>query len=343
MTILLVDDTDLNLKVYAALMENTAPEPCVSHTDPVAALYWCETHTPDLVIVDYHMPNLDGISFVRLLRALPACASVPVVMVTTDTERSVRSAALAAGATDFLTKPLDASEFRSRVRNLLDLRRAQNLLADRARLLQHEVEQATAQIRARERELVLRLARAAEWRDPETGSHIQRMAAYAGLIAARMGLPASFQDMLMEAAPMHDIGKLATPDQVLLKPGRLDPDELDVMRQHAAAGADILAGSDAPLLQMAAEIAASHHEHFDGSGYPYGLRGEAIPLAARIVAVADVFDALTSVRPYKRAWGLDEARAHIVARRGSQFCPACCDAFLSDWDAVLAIRARYQD
>lgn len=343
MAILIIDDTDLNLKLLASLCESALGEKATCFAEPVPALYWCEANTPDLVIVDYRMPDLDGIEFIRLFRQLPHCEAVPIVMVTTETERSIRTTALEAGATDFLSKPLDAAEFRSRTRNLLALRQAQNLLADRARLLQHEVEAATAVIRARERELVLRLARASEFRDPETGSHIQRMASYSRLIAARLGMSLEYQDMLLEAAPMHDIGKLATPDQVLLKPGRLEGDELDVMRGHAAAGAQILADSDSPLLQMAADIAYSHHEHWDGSGYPRGLRGEQIPLAGRIVAVADVFDALTSVRPYKKAWSVDEARAYIAQRSGTQFCPACIQAFFDGWDEVLAIRATYED
>jgi len=217
------------------------------------------------------------------------------------------------------------------------------LLADRAKLLQHEVRLATDAMRERERELIMRLARAAEFRDPETGAHIVRMARYAVLIARELQLPAAFQAMLLEAAPMHDVGKLATPDHILLKPGRLDAEEMAIMRRHAEHGANILAGSSSPLIQLAEQIARGHHEKFDGSGYPQALLGDAIPLAARMVAVADVFDALTSERPYKRPWSVEDARAFMQQQRGQHFCPSCLDAFFNCWDEVLAIRASLPD
>jgi putative two-component system response regulator len=223
------------------------------------------------------------------------------------------------------------------------MRRAQNLLADRAALLAAEVDSATADVRARELELVMRLARAAESRDPETGGHIQRMAHYARLVARELGLDAAYQSRILAAAPMHDIGKVGTPDHILLKPGRLEPDELRQMREHTRIGERILADSSAPLLQMACEIAGAHHERWDGGGYPRGLAGEAIPLAARIVAVAVVLDALTSARPYKPAWPLERAREHIEAGRGSHFDPRCVDALLGAWSEVLAIRDRFPD
>jgi response regulator RpfG family c-di-GMP phosphodiesterase len=343
MAILIIDDDNTNLILLSAMAESASPRERVTMIDPVAALYWCETHTPALVLVDYRMPLLSGADFIRLFRAMPGMADIPIIMITTENQRPVRQEALQAGATEFLAKPLDAIEFRLRVRNLLALREAQLLLADRALQLQQEVQAATAGILARESELVMRLSLAAEYRDPETGAHIARMASYARLIARRLGLPDEFQAMLYEAAPMHDVGKLSTPDHILLKPGRLDPDEMAIMRRHAEHGASILAGSSSPLIQLAAEIAGGHHEKFDGSGYPAGLRGEAIPLAARIVAVADVFDALTSERPYKRAWTLDAARNFMLDQRALHFCPVCLDAFLAAWDEVLSIRATLSD
>ncbi len=170
-----------------------------------------------------------------------------------------------------------------------------------------------------------------------------RMARYSALIAQKLGTDAQWQDLLLKAAPMHDVGKLATPDHILLKPGWLDPDEMAIMRQHAQIGAQILAGSDAPLIQLAEEIAGSHHEKYDGSGYPRGLAGEQIPLSARIVGVADVFDALTSERPYKPAWPLAQARLHLQQNKGSHFCPRCIDAFLAAWEEVQAIHDSLPD
>lgn len=343
MTILIIDDNKTNLILLTSLAEQASGMATVSIDDPIEALYWCEHNVPALVLVDYRMPSLSGTDFIRLFRQMDGMADVPIVMVTTENERSVRQEALGLGATDFLVKPVETIEFRLRVRNLLALSQAQTLLADRARLLQREVAAATADIAARERELVTRLAKAAEFRDPETGAHILRMAQYSALIARELGLDPAFEAMLLAAAPMHDVGKLATPDGILLKPGRLDAGEMAIMRRHAEIGAQILAGSDSPLIQLAEQIAGAHHEKFDGSGYPAGLAGEAIPLAARIVAVADVFDALTSRRPYKRPWPLLEARAYVEQHRGSHFCPRCADAFLGAWDAALAIHAAHPD
>lgn len=343
MAILIVDDNATNLLLLAQLARGASALPTNTFDDPVDALEWCEDHTPELVLVDYRMPTLSGIEFISLFRRMPGLGDVPIIMITTENEARVREQAREAGATDFVAKPVEATEFRLRVKNLLSLNEARTLLADRARLLQHEVAAAIADIADRERELVTRLARAAEYRDPETGAHLQRMAQYSMLIARRLDCPASFCQRLLEAAPMHDIGKLGTPDYILLKPGRLDDAEMAIMRQHAAHGAHILAGSASPLMQLAEQIARCHHERFDGTGYPAGLAGDAIPLAARIVAVADVFDALSSPRPYKRPWPLAEARAFIEENSGSHFCPDCVDAFLRAWDEVVAIHDSLPD
>jgi putative two-component system response regulator len=343
MTILIVDDNKTNLLLLSSLTEAAVGIATVTYEDPVMALYWCEANKPDLVLVDYRMPHLSGNDFIRIFRQMDGLQDVPIIMVTTENERKIRQEALSLGATDFLAKPIDSVEFRLRVRNLLALSQAQTLVADRAKLLQHEVEKATEVILDRERELVLRLARAAEFRDPETGAHINRMAHYSKLIAAKIGLSGEFQKSLLEAAPMHDVGKLATPDHILLKPGRLDPDEMVIMRRHAEIGVQILTGSGSALIQLAEVIAGSHHEKFDGTGYPNGLAGEDIPLSGRIVAVADVFDALTSERPYKKAWTMDAARQFMADNTGSHFCPRCANAFLDSWDEVLAIKANFPD
>jgi putative two-component system response regulator len=343
MKVLVVDDNAVNLQLLGTLVGRVTGRPPTCMTDAAAALAHALGDPQDLVLVDYMMPELDGLQFIERLRQSAATRDAPIVMVTTAHAAEIRQRALALGATDFLTKPIDSVELRLRVRNLLALRRSQNLLADRAALLAAEVRSATADVLAREEELVMRLARAAESRDPETGGHIQRMAHYSVLIARSLGLGAAYRQRLFSAAPMHDIGKVGTPDHVLLKPGRLTDDELVQMRQHASIGERILGDSTSPLLQMACQIAGAHHERWDGSGYPRGLAGHAIPLAARIVAVADVLDALTSVRPYKPAWPLDAARAHIERGRGSHFDPRCVDALLDAWDDVPAIRQRFPD
>jgi putative two-component system response regulator len=343
MNIVIVDDTQINVTLMQALINRIEGCKPIGFTDSAAGLQWCIDGDPDLVIVDYMMPAPDGIEFITRLRALPTKADVPILMVTADHEKEVRYRALETGANDFLTKPIDRIEFTSRVKNMLAIRRSHLALADRAAWLADEVAKATAEIREREREVVFRLARAAEFRDPETGAHIQRMAHYSRLIAAGIGLDTAQQELILEAAPMHDVGKLGTPDMILLKPGKLTPEEFAVMKQHATIGWEILRDSAAPTLKTAAEIAYTHHEKFDGSGYPRGLKGEEIPLFGRIVAIADVFDALTSARPYKKAWEFDAAWEFIRENRGSHFDPHCADAFLARRDEVLAIRAQFRD
>lgn len=340
---IIVDDSEINLTLFRHLVgkiDGLEPHCFQSSADGLA---WCEQHGADVVIVDYMMPEPDGLEFIRRFRRFPGMADVPVVMVTASDLKEVRYTALQAGATDFLTKPVDKTEFIARIGNMATLRRSQRLLADRAALLADEVAAATATIVERERETIFRLAKAAEYRDPETGAHIMRMAAYSRLIAAEVGLDEEEQLLIYEAAPMHDIGKVGTPDFILLKPGRLTPDEFEVMKRHTRIGHEILQGSNSPILQAAAGIALCHHEKFDGSGYPSRIAGTEIPLHARIVAVADVFDALTSERPYKRAWTLDQATDLLRQFSGSHFDPACVEAFFRRWGEVLDIRARYRE
>jgi response regulator RpfG family c-di-GMP phosphodiesterase len=231
----------------------------------------------------------------------------------------------------------------ARVNNMLHLGASRKVLANRAEWLAKEVRKATYQIKERERETVIRLSKAAEYRDPETGLHIVRMAHYSELIAKGLGLSREESDLLLEAAPMHDIGKVGITDSILLKPGRLTPEEFEVMKLHSVYGYDILKGSSSRVLQTGAAIALGHHEKFDGSGYPGGLKGEAIPIFSRIVAVADVFDALTSERPYKKAWSLERASEHIKASAGTHFDPRCVAAFFSRWDTVCHIQQHFQD
>jgi putative two-component system response regulator len=263
-------------------------------------------------------------------------------MVTACEQTTVRYAALDAGATDFLRKPVDPVEVKSRLRNLFKLREVQNQLRQRCSGLVDEVSATTRELIDREEEIIYRLSRAAEYRDTETGAHIARMARYCRLIAEALGLDKNACRTIYLAAPMHDIGKIAVADSILLKPARLTPEERAVMEHHTLHGHKILADSKSPLIRQAAEIAVSHHERWDGSGYPKGLRGVEIPLFGRIAAVADVFDALTSERPYKSAWKPEDAKAHIVEASGSHFDPACVNAFCGRWDDVMSICASEQ-
>jgi len=341
--VLIVDDTEINLILFAALVKKL--DDCVPHTFAQArdALAWAAENEPDLIILDYMMPDIDGLEFIRLLREIPGRDAVPLIMITANDQKQLRYRALGQGANDFLTKPVDKVEFLARTRNMLLVGDARKQLADRAAWLADEVRKATAQIVARERETVFRLCKAAEYRDPETGAHILRMAHYSQLIARGLGLPVADQDLLLEAAPMHDIGKVGIADKILLKPGRLDAEEFEIMKQHAVYGYELLQGSSSLVLQAGAEIARGHHEKFDGTGYPLGISGTDIPIFSRIVAVADVFDALTSERPYKSAWTLEAAVDFLVKGSGSHFDPDCVQAFLDAWDDAMAIRSRFQE
>jgi len=343
MNVLVLDDAQINVTLLCLLLKKIDKCKSVSFSEPEAALAWCTSNVPDLIMVDYMMPDMNGIEFIRRFRELDGCHDIPVLMITANNELELRYQALDAGVNDFLIKPIDKIEFLARTRNMLALRKSQRFLEDKAIWLDESVKKATAEILDRERETIFRLSKAAESRDPETGAHIVRMANYSKIIAEQLGLSAADQQLILETAPMHDVGKVGIPDSILLKPGKLTPDEFSVMKQHTRLGYEILAGSSSNLLTAGAEIALAHHEKFDGSGYPNGLAGENIPLFARIVAVADVFDALTSERPYKKAWDNEQALAHLWEGAGKHFDPSCVDAFFAGWDKILEIKNMYQD
>lgn len=341
--VLIVDDTQVNLVLFEALVKKLGDSEAHSFTKSPEGLAWAQANDPDLVIVDYMMPELNGLEFIERLRATPGRETVPILMITANDQKEVRYRALKVGASDFLTKPVDRLEFSARAANLLALSDARRQLSHRAEWLAQEVHKATAQILQRELETVIRLSKAAEYRDPETGAHILRMAHYSQLIARGLGMSEAEQELLLQAAPLHDIGKVGIADAILLKPGRLTPDEFEVMKQHAVYGYEILKDSSSDILQAGASIALGHHEKFNGSGYPNGLSGQAIPMFSRIVAVADVFDALTSARPYKKAWTLEDASKLIRSQSGSHFDPSCVAVFFEHWDEVLEIRQRFRD
>jgi two-component system response regulator RpfG len=310
---------------------------------PVDAVLWATRHIADLVVIDYMMPEMNGIELAKRLRALPGYEHVPIMMVTAHDDRKVRYDALDAGVTDFLIKPVDARECMARCRNLLTLRRQQLALEDKRRLLEGMVEEATREVRDREKETLMRLARAGEFRDEETGYHLVRMAHYSRLIADTIGLEREEAETIELAAPLHDIGKIGIPDQILLKKDRLDGMEWDTMRSHPLIGHEILKGSASKYVRMGSLIALGHHEKYDGSGYPNGLVSDHIALCARIVAVADVYDALTSARPYKKAWNSEEAFAFLRQQRGKHFDPHLVDAFIGVQRVVERIQREMRD
>ena len=338
MKALLVDDSVSMLSHMQSLVESTSDLRCLCYTDPVRALEAARRTIFDIALIDYDMPVLDGIELIRCLRDMPDYAQVPIVMITTSVDEDVRIRALEAGATDFLPKSPLAAELKVRVRNLIKVSTAVRKVNDQAASLAQDVETATRALLVREEEMIFRLSLALEYRDNDTGGHTIRVAAYSRVIAERLGLRPATCRAIFLASPLHDVGKVAIPDSILLKPGRLDAEEFEVIKGHAAIGERILGGSSSDLIQLAAEIAGGHHERFDGSGYPLGLSGRMIPLAARIVAIADVFDALTTERPYKTAMSIEEAFAYIEDERGRHFDPTCVDAFRAGRDEILAIK-----
>jgi two-component system, response regulator RpfG len=343
MNILLVDDSMANLVIYKAIVRNQAGCTAIPFTSSTEALQWCGSNELATAVVDFSMPELNGLEFISRFRQLPHKLEVPVIMITGEKDRALRYRALEAGANDFLEKPIDVVECSARMRNMVELHRNRSQLENRALWLAEEVKKVTAEIRTRERETIMRLSRTAEYRDTQTGLHIVRMAHYAKAIGKAAGLSETEQELLLLAAPMHDIGKVAIPDSILLKTGKLDAGEYATMQTHTTIGHSILKDSSSTLLQKAAEIALTHHERFDGTGYPHGLKSINIPLAGRICAISDVFDALTSERPYKAAWDVADAAAEISRGAGHQFDPSLAASFESALPEILRLRLTYSE
>lgn len=343
-TILIIDDQLTSRQVLKQLASSIEVNiSAIDFANPIEALRWTNDHTPDLVLVDYKMPEMNGIEFINQFRSNPASSHVPVIMVTSIEDKNVRYEALEAGATDFLTKPVDHHECRARCRNMITQYNQYKIISDRSCWLERRVAEATSEIRLRERETLLRLARAGEYRDEDTGNHVIRMAKYSRLIAEELGFSNDEAEVIEMAAPMHDIGKIGIRDVILLKPGKLTTEEFEIMKTHTVIGHEILKDSPSKFLQMGSIIALSHHEKFDGTGYPHGTSGENIPIEARIVAVADVYDALVSERPYKNAWSEEAALEYMDNHRGKHFDPLVLDAFKAQFDSVAKIQGMLPD
>lgn len=281
---------------------------------------------PDLIIVDHYLEKMNGIDFIYKINEIDQFNGVPIILITAEDNDQLKLKALEAGATDFLNKPIDPLEIRIKAHNLLKLRQAQLKLKDKSA-----------------EEIIQKLSSAAESRDNDTGEHICRIACYSSIIAKNMNLPESYVERIKLAAPMHDIGKVGIPDSILLKPGKLTHNEMQIMREHTTLGAKILSGSQSLLIKLAYDIALTHHEKYDGTGYPYGLQGEEIPLCGRIVSVADVFDALTTERVYKPAWETEEALNFIKENSGKHFDPKCVDAFFEGIQEIIEIKKNLKD
>jgi two-component system response regulator RpfG len=346
-TVVLIDDQITTLTLLSQLVKSiekqTEPPQVKQFTSALDALKWLKFNAADLILVDYMLPQLNGIEFISLARRIKHCMTVPIVMISVHDDKAIRYEALDAGATDFLSKPIDHYECRARCHNLLQMRQYQLQLEEHNISLRTQIKDSMQAVLARERETLLRLARAGEYRDEETGNHIVRMAKYSRLIAEVLGLASEECELIELAAPMHDVGKIGIPDHILRKSGDLSGAEFETMKKHTLIGYEILKNSPSKYLQKGARIALGHHENFDGSGYPYGKKGGEIPLEARIVAIADVFDALTSRRPYKEPWPASKALASITDQANKKFDPECVNAFISHWADVLEIKQEFQD
>jgi putative two-component system response regulator len=300
------------------------------------ALEVAEHTQPDLILLDVMMPEMDGYEVCRRLKNNASTAKIPVIFVTTLSDAPSEERGLALGAVDYVAKPYVPSVVRSRVGTHVALHRHQ-------RDLESLVEERTTELSTTRLEVIRRLGRAAEYRDNETGMHVLRMSHISRLIALAAGLGEPAAELILQASPMHDVGKIGVPDRILLKPGKLDLEEWEIMKRHTVIGAEIIGDHPSELMVAARSVALCHHERWDGAGYPGGLQGNAIPEAARIVAVADVFDALLSVRPYKAAWSLEETTQKIQSEQGKHFEPRLVDALFRVLAECLAVRERYKD
>ncbi|MDF2722368.1 MAG: response regulator [Paenibacillus sp.] len=327
--ILIVDDQEYNVSLLERILGRAGFTNVYSTMDPFTIHRLLVEVNPDIVLLDLHMPGMDGLQVVKLIREFTGEEMyLPVLMLTADTLPESKQQGLKAGVNDFLTKPYDRTEVVLRINNLLKTRSLHIQLQQHNNSLEERVQKRTEELTQAKLEILDLLGRASEYRDDMTGQHTQRVGHLSEQIAIRLGLPEAAVDMIKRAAPLHDIGKIGIPDDILLKPGRFEPYEYERMKTHTLIGANILEGSYFTILKLASVIACSHHEKWDGTGYPHGLKGEEIPLEARIVALADFYDALTHERPYKQAWTPHETLLEIQNQRGKHFDPQVVDAFI---------------
>jgi len=341
--ILVIDDMQVSVDYLVCTLRRAGLAHISATTDPHEGLALCRIAPPDLILLDYCMPGLDGPDFMAELTAILGEEVPPILIITAHDVAENRRRALEMGAIDYVLKPFTDWELLIRARNLLRLHMMHRGQRAQSRRLEQLVSERTAELERTRSEIIHRLCNAGEFRDEDTGRHVARIGRLSSRLAELAGADREFVKRLAAAAPLHDIGKIGIPDRVLLKPGKLDPDEWAIMKTHCALGAQILADSGMPLLDLASEIALSHHEKWDGTGYPNGLSGDRIPLSGRLVAVCDVFDALLSHRPYKEPWPMDKALVYIAGVAGSHLDPDLTRLFLDNKAEMVAIRVEMAD
>ncbi len=331
-TILVVDDSPENIDVLTAVLSPTYRVKAAINGEKGIKI--AETTFPDLILLDIMMPNIDGFEVCRRLKENPKTKQIPIVFVTAKIEAEDEMRGLSLGAVDYITKPISPPVVLVRVKTHL-------ALFDQNRELEMKVKQRTLDLQNSQFEIIKRLGMAAEYKDNETGMHVVRMSHYAHVIARMIGMHEP--DLLLHAMPMHDVGKIGIPDHILLKKGKLDADEWAIMLKHPEIGAKIIGEHEYPLLRMARVVSLTHHERWDGKGYPAGLAGEEIPLEGRIAAIADVFDALTTERPYKKAWDVEKAVQLLQTESGKHFDPHLVEVFMENLDEILVIKEMYAE
>jgi putative two-component system response regulator len=342
-TILIVDDQMTNILLLESILQNAGYTKIHFTQDPTKVVSFVKELNPDLICLDIRMPQLNGFQVMGQLKIIQKNTYLPILVLTSEEDRETRLRALESGAKDFLHKPFDKIEVLIRIRNLLEASLLNRIIMLQKETLEETVQVRTQQLKETQLEIVHRLAQAAEHRDNETGSHIVRMSNYALILGRACGMNEEECDILFHATPMHDVGKLGIPDRVLLKPGKLDADEWEIMKQHTVIGAQLLSNSQSPVIQMGEIIALTHHERWDGSGYPNRLSGEDIPLAGRICAIVDVFDALSSKRCYKEPWPLEKVMEELRSLSGIQFDPRLIEMFDELLPVIMDVQRTHAD
>ena len=363
--VMIVDDEEVNIDIVRAYLEAEGFKNFITTTDATETLGLVRQLRPDIVLLDIKMPEISGLEILEILRHDRELMMTPAIVLTAASDPNLKLQALRLGASDFLAKPVDPSELMLRLENVLAVKAHQDHLAEYSEKLEQQVKLRTEELVRSRQEAIHCLARAGEYRDDDTGHHVTRVGQYSALIAEDLGFPANAVELIEQAAQLHDVGKIGIPDSVLHKPGKLDPHEFDIIRDHCgigrriinplsheesirlkthtSVGMQIMGSTHSPVLKLAAVIAATHHEKWDGSGYPKGLSGNAIPIEGRIVAVADVFDALSSARPYKEAFPIQKCLDILIDGRGKHFDPRVLDAFLRRKEEAIRIREQYTD